>query len=190
MRRRDDKACEAIMMALERFEEFGFDTETFITAETDLGKILGEGHSRSLRQLKDQSRASAKNRRLEIAGQLTNGGPWRACSGQVQQPEPPTETTPWQVPPNLCHQTNITSDLAQPLTVVGITGDTERGRHDNQCLGGSQEFQLNNSAEAQMRDWDTNALGSVNFELENFEMLRWNRAFQYFDTAEMINHSS
>ncbi|KAL1581766.1 hypothetical protein WHR41_09474 [Cladosporium halotolerans] len=190
MRRRDDKACEAIMMTLERLEEFGFDAETFITAETDLGGILKDGQIRSLRQLRDQSRASTRNRRWGVAGQLTNGGPWRACSGQVQQPEPPTETNPWQVAPNPCQQTNTISDLAQPLTVQGITGDTERGTHNNQCFGGTQEFHLSNSAEAQMRDWNTNALDPVNFELENFEMLRWNRAFQYFDTAETINHSS
>jgi hypothetical protein len=188
MQRCDDRACDTIMVALERLGRFGFDMEAFTTAETGLGNVLKSWTRKTLQQLRDRSQASTTATCQEGSGHLISPEQQRPCVNSGQHQGAVTETSTWRASATTNDQATGFSGLAQPLPTLGDTGVAT-------CVGQTpgntaQLLQLSNSVgAANACHWGESTLNPINDELGDFELLSWNDAFQYLDADQTVSYS-
>lgn len=176
------------MVALERLRNFGFDMETFTTAETDLGNVLKGWTKRPLQQLRDQSRVSTVAMCREGSGQVTSHAQWRPCVNAGQDLHSVAGTSPWRAPSNTNDQGSIFSGFVQPLSLLEDAG---YARQSDQNPGSTPRHlqSVDGVGAANTCNWNGNVVDPVNFESGDFGLLSWNRTFQYLGTDQAISHS-
>lgn len=175
MHRQDWKACDAIMVALERLGASGFDTERFKTSNTDLRKVLESSSHRTLQRMSAGSQELMSAIRQEQAEQPTSSGQWRPRVGTGRGFDA-AEGEHWASAPVENNSTSILGNLARPLAPFP---DTQRALEDTPVsMDLSHQLQGGNAGSNLTSDSDGNTVYPRNLYFQGFQWPVWSQIFE------------